>query len=182
MADLRFIRGAMERAGAFTAVPGWGGAAMGATALAAAAIASRQTTPLRWLIVWLAEAAIGACIGGITMARKARREQSAVLAGPGRKFVMGFLPALLTGAALTAGLVKAGQMAVLPAVWLLLYGTAVVTGGAFSVRIIPLFGVCLWCLGVLALLAPQWGDVWLACGFGALHVGFGFWIARRHGG
>jgi hypothetical protein len=182
MADLRFIRGAMERAGAFTAVPGWGGMAMGATALAAAAIASRQPTPDQWLHTWLLEAAIAALIGGITMARKARREESPLWAGPGRKFAMGFLPALATGALLTVALRQAGAMSLLPAVWLLLYGTAVVAGGAFSVRIVPVLGVCFWGLGVAALLVPGWADAWLAAGFGLGHIVFGFLIARRHGG
>jgi hypothetical protein len=182
MADLRFIRGAMERAGAFTAVPGWGGMAMGATALAAAVIASRQPTPDQWLHTWLLEAAVAASIGGITMARKARREESPLWAGPGRKFAMGFLPALATGALLTAALRQAGAMSLLPAVWLLLYGTAVVAGGTFSVRIVPVLGVCFWGLGVGALLVPGWGDAWLAAGFGVGHLVFGFLIARRHGG
>lgn len=182
MADLRFIRGAMERAGAFTAVPGWGGMAMGATALAAAVIASRQPTPDQWLHTWLLEAAVAASIGGITMMRKARREESPLWAGPGRKFAMGFLPALATGALLTVALRQAGAMSLLPAMWLLLYGTAVVAGGAFSVRIVPVLGVCFWSLGVGALLVPGWADAWLAAGFGAGHLVFGFLIARRHGG
>jgi hypothetical protein len=183
MADLRFIRGAMERAGAFTAVPGWGGVAMGATALAAAAVASRQPEPGRWLATWLVEAAVAASIGGVAMARKVRREDSPLWAGPGRKFAMAFLPALITGALLTGALSRAGEMARLPAVWLLLYGTAVVAGGAFSVRIVPLLGACFWGFGAVALFTPAaWGDALLAAGFGALHLVFGYLIARRHGG
>jgi hypothetical protein len=173
----------MERAGAFTAVPGWGGVAMGATALAAAAVASRQPEPDRWLATWLVEAAVAASIGGVAMARKARREGSPLGTGPGRKFAMAFLPALITGALLTGALWRSGEMALLPAVWLLLYGTAVVAGGAFSVRIVPVLGACLWGFGAVALFAPAaWGDGLLAGGFGALHLVFGYWIARRHGG
>jgi hypothetical protein len=183
IADLRYIRGAMERAGAFTAVPGWGGVAMGATAMGAAAVASRQATPERWLAAWLVEAAVAACIGGVAMARKVRREDSPLWAGPGRKFAMAFLPALATGALLTVALARAGEMTLLPAVWLLLYGTAVVAGGAFSVRIVPVLGACFWGIGAAALLTPAaWGNAWLAAGSGALHLVFGYFIARRHGG
>ena len=42
MDNLKFIRDTMERAGSFTAVPGWGGVAMGVSALLATLIASRQ--------------------------------------------------------------------------------------------------------------------------------------------
>jgi hypothetical protein len=68
-------------------------------------------------------------------------------------------------------------------VWLLLYGTAIVTGGAFSVRVVPLMGLCLMALGAVALFLPAgWGDVLMAGGFGAVQIGFGIWIARHHGG
>jgi hypothetical protein len=71
----------------------------------------------------------------------------------------------------------------LPGVWLLLYGTAIVTGGAFSARVVPVMGLCLMSLGVIALFAPAaWGDVFMAAGFGVVHVGFGWWIARHFGG
>jgi len=182
IADLRFIRGTIERAGAFTAVPGWGGVGMGVTALAAAAIAARQATPTLWLATWLVEAAVAALIGGAAMARKARREESTLWAGPGRKFVMASLPALATGAMLTFGLFRSGEVALLPAAWLLLYGTATIAGGAFSVRIVPVLGVCFWAFGAAALIEPRLGDAWLAAGFGGVHVVFGFLIARRHGG
>src|SRR2546428_8623540 len=62
--NLRFIRQTMERAGSFTAVPGWGQVAVGTTALAAAFLAARQRTPELWLVTWLAEALVALTIGG----------------------------------------------------------------------------------------------------------------------
>ena len=59
---LRYIRETMASAAEFTAVPGWGGVAMGITALAAALVASRQASPRAWLIVWLVEAFVAVAI------------------------------------------------------------------------------------------------------------------------
>src|SRR5262249_37075350 len=70
--NLRFIRDAMSRASEFTAVPGWGGVAMGATALVAAAISGPPDNSLRWILIWFADAAVAATIGLIAIARKAR--------------------------------------------------------------------------------------------------------------
>jgi hypothetical protein len=90
---------------------------------------------------------------------------------------------MFAGALLTFVLVHAGLFAVLPGLWLLLYGAAIVAAGAFSVRIVPVMGACLIAVGALALFAPaQWGDAFMAAGFGALQIGFGGWIARNHGG
>ena len=181
--NLRFIRETMERAGAFTAVPGWGGVAMGATAVAAAALAARQPTPARWLGVWLVEAAVAVAIVLAAMAGKARRAGQRLFSASGRKFVLSFLPPVFAGAVLTAALVRAGEWAPLPGVWLLLYGVGVVTAGTFSVRVVPIMGACITLLGAAALFSPPaWGDAYLAAGFGGLQVGFGIWIARRHGG
>jgi len=180
---LRYIRETMERAAEFTAVPGWGGMAMGITALAAALFASRQTSPRAWLYVWLVEAVVAISIAAPAAATKAHRANSRLFSGPGRKFLLSFAPPIAVGGLLTFVLYQAGAVSILPGLWLLLYGTAVVTGGAFSVRVVPVMGLCLMTLGAAALFAPaSWGDAFMAIGFGTLQIFFGAWIARYYGG
>jgi len=180
---LRYIRETMESAAEFTAVPGWGGVAMGVTALVAAFAASRQTTPGAWLGVWLIEAFVAVAIAAPAAATKAHRANSALFSGPGRKFLLSFAPPIVVGGLLTFALFHAGILGALPGVWLLLYGTAIVTGGAFSVRVVPVMGLCLMLIGGTALFTPAtWGDVFMAAGFGVVQIGFGWWIARHYGG
>lgn len=181
--DLRFIRQTMERAGSFTAVPGWGQVAVGITALAAALLAARQGTPELWLATWLGEAIVALAIGGGTMVRKAYAGNDPILSGPGRRFWLSFTPPMAVGGLLTIALYRAGLAQALPGTWLLLYGTGFVTGGAFSVRIVPVQGLCFMLAGAVALLAPAaWGNWVMAAGFGGLHIVFGTIIARRYGG
>ena len=180
---LKYIRETMERAAEFTAVPGWGGVAMGITALAASFLAAQQPSPRAWLAVWLVEAFAAVAIAAPAAATKAHRANSALFSGPGRKFLLSFAPPIIVGGLLTFALYAAGATGVLPGVWLLLYGTAIVTGGAFSVRVVPVMGFCLMSLGAAALFAPSaWGDAFMAAGFGVVQIGFGIWIARHHGG
>ncbi|MBS1841595.1 MAG: hypothetical protein JSS69_00980 [Acidobacteria bacterium] len=180
---LRYIRETMESAGEFTAVPGWGGVAMGITALAAAYFASIQTTASRWLLVWLLEAGVAFAIAAPAAATKAHRVNARLFSGPGRKFLRSFAPAIVAGGLLTYALAHAGLFSALPGMWLLLYGTAIVTGGSFSVRVVPVMGLCLMLLGAVALFAPaQWGNALMAAGFGGVQIGFGVWIAKRYGG
>ena len=180
---LRYIRDTMDLAGRFTAVPGWGGVAMGVTALAAAWIAHRQATREAWLVAWLCEAALALGIAGATVVLKAHGAQVSLLSGPARKFAMSFAPPLVVGALLTAVLYQRGEAATLPGVWLLLYGTAVMTGGAFSVRVVPVMGICLMALGAATLFSPaSWGDAFMAAGFGAMQIVFGVVIAKKYGG
>ena len=180
---LRYIRETMERAVEFTAVPGWGGVAMGLTAIGAAWIASRQSSPRAWLTVWLVEAFVAVAIAASSAATKAHRGSARLLSGPGRKFLLSFTPPIIVGGLLTFALFQAGVPAALPGVWLLLYGTAIVTGGAFSVRVVPVMGLAMMGLGAVALFAPSnWGDTFMAAGFGVMQICFGLWIARNHGG
>jgi len=181
--DLTFIRDTMTRAGTVTSVPGWGGVAMGVTALIASAIASRQASGAEWLAVWLAEAVLALGIGGATMVRKADSSHTPLFTRAGKLFVRAFVPPILAGAALTALFYRSGLVPKLPGLWLLLYGTAVTTAGVHSVRVVPLLGLSFMILGVVALLAPPgWGNALMALGFGGLQIGFGLLIARKYGG
>lgn len=183
MDNLRFIRETMERSASFTAVSGWAGVAMGVVALAAAWIARAQEAPERWMTTWLSAAAISLALAIVGMTLKSRAAGMPLLSGPGRKFASSFSPPIVVGGLLTVALYMHGQADLLPAVWLLLYGTAVVTGGAHSVRIIPFTGIAFIAVGAVALMAsPAWGDAFMALGFGGLHLLSGFLIARRHGG
>ncbi len=181
--DLSFIRETMARAAPLTAVPGWGGVAMGLTALVASGLAAPRTDPAEWLAVWLAEAVLALGIGGVALVRKAQRSGTPLLSRAGRQFAGNFAPPLLAGAALTPVFYQAGLTGLLPGLWLLLYGTGVTTAGAFSIRVVPVMGVCFMALGVAALaLAPAFGNLFMAAGFGGLQIGFGLVIARRYGG
>ena len=183
MDNLHYIRRTMERAGSFTAVPGVGGVLMGATAIAAAWLAASQPGAVRWLAVWVAEAILALLIGMVAAARKSARAKMPLLSAPGRKFMAAFVPSMAAGALLTWVLFREGSIAVLPGVWLLLYGAAVVAGGAASVRIVPLMGACFMAIGSVALLGPvSWGNPLLAAGFGGLHILFGVTITVKYGG
>jgi hypothetical protein len=183
MDNLSFIRRTMERATPFTAVPGWGGVAMGVIAIVASAAASRHLADREWLAVWLVAAVLALTVGGWAMSAKAKRAGTTVFSASGRRFVLSYIPPFLVALLLTVVLVRAGLPRVLPGTWLLLYGTGVVTGGAYSVRVVPLMGLCFMALGSVALFVPPiWGDALMALGFGGLHIAFGLVIARRYGG
>lgn len=180
--NIRFIRSTLEQAGSFTAVPGIGGVIMGVTAIVAAAVASAQTTQAAWFTVWMVEALVAFLIGGVAMLYKARGTNGILFSVPGRRFALALTPALFAGGVLTFALYRIGAFTLLPATWLLLYGAAVMAGGALSVRAVPVMGALFLVLGVVALFIPQYGDWLMAGAFGVAHIITGIVIARRHGG
>jgi len=184
MDNLRFIRETMERSTAFTAVPGYGGALIGATAIGASIIANQQQAfNKNWLIIWLAESGLAFAIGLFAVWQKGKNSSASLLSAPTRKFVFAFAPAILAGVLLTAMFYKNGWFEFLPSVWLTLYGVAVVTGGAYSVKAVPILGWLFIALGATSIFVPTaYGDWLMMLGFGFFHVIFGIIIGRRYGG
>ncbi len=181
--NLRYIRETIERSTSFTAVPGYGGVLMGATAIGAAYIANIQTSIRTWLLVWMTEAALAALIGLFAMWQKTRISKSSLLTGPARKLLINSLPPLLCGVFITLGLWRFGHFEVMIPVWIVCYGAAVVCGGAFSVKPVPVMGWCFLAVGAVAFFLPaDFGNTMMAASFGILHVIFGTLIGRRFGG
>jgi len=156
---------------------------MGVTALATACVAPNPLSAGAWLITWLG-AALGAfALGALSIYWKARRVGTPVLTRPGRKFVLSLFPPLLAGAIISGAIYAAGQVHLLPGIWLLLYGVGVISAGTFSVRVVPAMGLCFMLAGVVAMFCPStWANAVMAVGFGAPHILFGTIIARRYGG
>lgn len=181
--NLRYIRETMERSTHFTAVPGYGGVLMGVTATVAAYIAAQQPYLRDWLIVWITEAFLAFAIGLLAMWQKSKIAGESLLSAPARKFAFGFAPPLIAGVVITLGLWRYGHFEMMAPVWMVLYGSAIVTGGAYSVRIVPVMGWLFIAVGAAAFALPAaYGNWLMAASFGLLHVVFGAIIARRYGG
>ena len=182
LADLQFIRRTMEGAAAFTTLSGTGLVAIGLSAMAAAFLAGSTPGP-GWLRVWVAEAALALVVGVLATLGKTRRAQLPILSGPLRKFGLALAAPSLAGAVLTVALVRQDAYALLPGAWLLLYGSGLLAGGTFSIRLVPIMGACFMALGVAAALAPAaLGAAAMVTGFGGLHVVGGALVMRGHGG
>jgi hypothetical protein len=181
--NLQFIRETIERSTHFTAVPGYGGILMGLTAIVTAYIAAQQVYRRDWLIAWLIEACLAFSIGLLAMWQKSKIAEQSLLSIPARKFAFGFTPSLICGVIITLGLWRYEHYEIMAPVWMLLYGTSVVTGGAFSARIVPVMGWLFIVLGALAFALPAvYSNYLMAASFGLLHIVFGSIIARRYGG
>jgi len=192
--NLRFIRETMEAAGTFTAVSGSGITLTGILALTATLIAGPDLGSPRWLLTWMLAAPVAFSASAYLTVRKTRASKATFTLALARKLALAFFPSLIAGAVLTAVAVRAEWFAALPGMWLMMYGAAVMAGGAMSVPVIPVMGAMFMAFGALALAAPLVFAAWpvelramvlngiMAAGFGGLHILFGSAISRRYGG
>jgi hypothetical protein len=193
MDNLSFIRDAMARSAPLTAVSGWGTVVMGCAALVGACVGSLRRTEDWWIGAWLAVAFAGCLSGFAGMVLKSRRQRTPLFSAVGRNFALSLFPPIFAGVVLTEVLYERELDALMPGVWLMMYGVGVVTGGAFSIKVLPLTGFCFIFLGVYAFYPPvpifdpvigtlTCADLILAAGFGLFHIVSGLYIAWRHDG
>lgn len=181
--NLQYIRETMERAEPVTAISGWGIAAAGGMAFVATAATLRAPIGMRWIATWVVAAIVAFLVSLGATVRKANRTETPFFSGATRRLALAFVPAMFIAAVLTGALVRAQQAVLLTPLWLLSYGAAVTAAGMFSVRVIPVMGACFVLLGTAAALLPSgFETLFMALGFGAVHVVFGVLIARRYGG
>jgi hypothetical protein len=186
LGTLAYIRTSIESSGSM-AVPGMAGIVMGIIGFGAAIVASLPLGTPHWLGIWLIAAALALVVGGAMMAREAAQSGHARYLGPVRKFLLCLCPALVAGAVLTLVLWRAEVTNLIPGVWLLLYGCAVLSASTVTIartmRLICIMGVLFMLLGLLAFASPPGvHTVMLGMGFGALHSIFGLLIGRvSHG-
>jgi len=182
LGTLAFIRTSIESSGSM-AVPGMAGIVMGAIGILATIFASFPFGAMHWLEVWLFAAAFAFVVGGAMMARETAQSGHARYLGPVRKFLLCLCPALLAGAVLSFVLWHAGTSNLIPGVWLLMYGCAVLSASTVTIprtmRLICIMGVLFMVLGLLAFASPpRVHNVILGLGFGVLHTVFGMLLGR----
>lgn len=180
--NLRFIRATMENATAFTGVSGKGYVLAGISAIFASWLAAQQTQPVTWLGVWMLELLLAGSMTLALTAAKTEKQGKSLWTASGRRVLLAFIPAMAIGGVLTLALFLRNDLSLLPGIWLGIYGAAVTTAGAHSIRIVPMMGIAFMVLGAATLLFPLPPDFMLAAGLGGLHIVFGILLWRNHGG
>ena len=182
LGTLAYIRASIESSSSMD-VPGMAGIVMGIIGLLAAIVVSLPRWAAHWLGIWLAAAAVAFLLGGALVARQIVQRGHTRYLGPARKFLLCLCPALIAGAVLTLVLVTAGMANVIPGMWLLLYGCAVLSASTVTTagiaRLICIMGAIFVALGLMTFALPATAHTaMLGLGFGVLHVIFGFLIGR----
>ncbi len=189
--NLIYIRKTMEAAGQITAVPGRGLIIAGFLSLAGVAFnafitgAPWEAGPHpRWaLAAWGAILAVSVVVVSFGIYRKSRQTCTPIQPPLLRKLLWSLCPALFAGGLITNLAVQSRHLDWLPVIWLGCYGAAITNGGQVSVAAVRYMGLSfLLAAAGAALSPPEGGLIWLALGFGWLHLIYGSYIARRHNG
>jgi hypothetical protein len=182
LGTLAYIRASIESSSSMD-VPGMAGIVMGIVGLLAAVVVSLPRWAPHWLGIWLGAVVIALTFGGALVARRIGLSGHPRYWGPARKFLLCLCPALLAGAVLTWVLYAVGAAGMIPGMWLLLYGCAVLSASTVTsagiARLVGIMGALFVALGAITLALPTTTHTaMLGLGFGGLHIIFGLLIGR----
>ena len=193
MENLGFIRDALERSTPFTSVSGWGLVGMGLYSIGGGWVASLRLNAGWWIDCWVTVGIGGFLMGLVAMIWKMKQEPRPARMHALRHFASSLFPPIVAGAVLTEVFYEHHLSNLLSGMWLMLYGAGVTTGGAFSVRILPVMGLQFMALGTLSFYSPvtlqypllgtlRASDLYMMLGFGVFHILFGATIIKKYGG
>jgi multisubunit Na+/H+ antiporter MnhC subunit len=169
---LSVIRTLMERGTRYSNLSGHAGIAVGALALLGCALRMTLNTPFipTWIGVLILSC--GACV--LFTAAMARANDEPVWTRQARTVVLALTPAFVAALVLTAVLARVGQAALLPGVWMLLWGVGALAMSFFTPRVMSVLGATFLAAGTLTLSVPPTSDA-LSMGmtFGAIHLVYG---------
>jgi hypothetical protein len=182
LGTLAYIRASIDSSSSMD-VPGMAGIVMGVIGVLAAVAVSVPRWADHWLGIWLCAAAAALLLGSALVARQYVRRGHTRYFGPAKKFLLCLSPALFAGVVLTGVAWSAGLTGIIPGMWLLLYGCAVLSASTVTIagisRLIGVMGALFVVLGSTTFILPQAAHTFmLGLGFGVLHIVFGILIGR----
>ena len=169
---LAVIRTLMERGTRYTNLSGNAGIAAGSLALLGSFLRLQFQTP--FLLTWMGVLFLACGATVYFTAAMAHANGETIWTRQTKTVVLALSPAVAAVLILTAVLARVGQEALLPGVWMLLWGVGALAMSFFTPRVISVLGLTFMCAGAFILLVYPLNDA-LAMGltFGAIHLVYG---------
>lgn len=184
--NLESIRILMERTGRYSNFSAVSAATAGTLAIAAAAVCRWREisfdVPHPWwklIALWAAVFAVAFLQNLFWTWVHARRRGERVWTHLTRAMTMAVLPGFFTGGVLTGFAIVERRLDMLPGIWMLMYGTAVLGAALFAGRNLKIFGALFLLMGAFTIHWRQYGVEMMAASFGLLHLGLGLLIAWK---
>jgi hypothetical protein len=195
--DLAEIRSMMERASKFLTLSGLSGIGAGVVALAGTWAAWKlpgtdwsATGPIpaplpadvSLRLVGLGASVLVLALGtALLFSFRMARRQGRPLWGPATQLLLGALAVpFVAGGSISLILLSQGHLWLVPGMLLLFYGTGLCAAGTFTFGEIRYLGIAQAVLGLAAVVAPAYGLILWAAGFGLLHIVYGAFLYIRY--
>ncbi|QBQ40484.1 hypothetical protein [Sphingobacterium psychroaquaticum] len=196
--EIGHIRSMMEKSSKFISISGLSGVLIGMYALIGAFLAYikvfgfRSTFDYRdhyvtddgvvgYLVVVAVAVLLASLITGVVMAkRKASKIKQSVWNVTSRAMLKAVSVPLMAGGLFALLLIWKGYYELIASTLLIFYGLALSAGSVFTFKEVRWLGVLEVCLGLAALLFPGYGLWFWVCGFGLLHIIYGFIVYKKY--